>query len=78
MGLLITIVIFVSIMGMVTLIGLKFYIRPKEAIERVTGVSVEQRENMPAHPSLAFRQILQNSATCFRRVRKTSLLCSGG
>ena len=59
MGLLITIVIFVSIMGMVTLIGLKFYIRPKEAIERVTGVSVEQRENIPAHPSLAFRQILQ-------------------
>jgi tight adherence protein C len=59
MGLLITIVIFASIMGMVTLIGMKFYVRPKEAIERVAGVSVEQRDHMPAHPSLAFRQILQ-------------------
>jgi tight adherence protein C len=46
-------------MGMVTLIGMKFYIRPKEAIERVAGVGVEQREHMPAHPSLAFRQLLQ-------------------
>ncbi len=43
MGLLLTIVIFVAIMGMVTLIGMKFYIRPKEAIERVAGVAVEQR-----------------------------------
>jgi tight adherence protein C len=59
MGLLITIVIFASIMGMVTLIGMKFYIRPKEAIERVAGVSADQRDHMPAHPSLAFRQVLQ-------------------
>lgn len=59
MGLLLTVVIFVAIMGMVTLIGMKFYIRPKEAIERVAGVAVEQREHMPAHPSLAFRQLLQ-------------------
>jgi tight adherence protein C len=59
MGLLLTIVIFAAIMGMVTLIGMKFYIRPKEAIERVAGVGVEQREHMPAHPSLAFRQLLQ-------------------
>src|SRR6476661_2362696 len=59
MGLLLTVVIFAAIMGMVTLIGLKFYIRPKEAMERVAGLGVEQREHMPAHPSLAFRQILQ-------------------
>ena len=59
MGLLLTIVIFAAIMGMVTLIGMKFYIRPKEAIERVAGIGVEQREHMPAHPSLAFRQLLQ-------------------
>jgi tight adherence protein C len=59
MGLLLTVVIFAAIMGMVTLIGMKFYIRPKEAIERVAGVAVEQREHMPAHPSLAFRQLLQ-------------------
>ena len=59
MGLLLTIVIFAAVMGMVTLIGMKFYIRPKEAIERVAGIGVEQREHMPAHPSLAFRQLLQ-------------------
>jgi tight adherence protein C len=59
MGLLLTIVIFASIMAIVTLIGMKFYVRPKEAIERVAGVSVDQPDHMPAHPSLAFRQILQ-------------------
>jgi tight adherence protein C len=44
---------------MVTLIGMKFYIRPKEAIDRVAGTGVEPREHMPAQSSLAFRQVLQ-------------------
>ena len=47
MGLLLTDLMFVAIMAMVTLIGMKFYVRPKEAIERVAGVAVEQREHMP-------------------------------
>jgi tight adherence protein C len=59
MGLLITVVLFVAIMGLITAIGMKFYVRPKEAIERVAGVAVDHREHIPSHPSLAFRQLLQ-------------------
>ena len=38
MGLLLTFVLFVAITATVAIIGLKFYVRPKEAIERVAGV----------------------------------------
>lgn len=59
MSLLLTLLLFIVLMGTITAIGLKFYVRPKEAIERVAGVAVEQREHVPVHPSLAFRQLLQ-------------------
>jgi tight adherence protein C len=59
MGLLLTLLLFIAITATVATIGLKFYVRPKEAIERVAGVGVAQREHAPVHPSLAFRQLLQ-------------------
>lgn len=59
MGLLLTVLMFVVIMGTITAIGLKFYVRPKEAIDRVAGVAIDQREHIPTHPSLAFREVLQ-------------------
>jgi len=59
MELLLTLVLFVAITAMVAIIGLKFYVRPKEAIERVAGVAAAQRDHAPTHPSLAFRQLLQ-------------------
>ena len=45
-------------------IGLKFYVRPKEAIERVAGVAVDAARACPVHPSLAFRQLLQKIGRC--------------
>jgi tight adherence protein C len=58
MEILIAFVIFLVVMGTITAIGLKLYIRPKEAIERVAGTVVEHREYIPSHPSLAFRELL--------------------
>ena len=57
--LLVTILLFGLVMVVVTVVGLKFYVRPKEAMERVAGTVVDSRENIPDHPSLAFRQLLQ-------------------
>src|ERR1700749_1777016 len=38
--------------------GMKLYVKPKEAIERVVG-GIEQHENMPAHPSLALHDLIK-------------------
>jgi tight adherence protein C len=61
MGLLLTCLLFVVVMAAITAIGLKFYVRPKEAIERVAGIAgtMNQSEHIPSHPSIAFRQLLQ-------------------
>jgi tight adherence protein C len=59
MELAISFLLFVVIMGTMTAIGMKLYVRPKEAIERVTGTAVQHREYIPSHPSLVFRELLQ-------------------
>jgi tight adherence protein C len=42
-----------------TIAGVKFWVRPTEAIERVTGGGVrEEEEAAPVHPSLIFREML--------------------
>ena len=38
--------------------GMKLYVKPKEAIERVVG-GIEQHESMPAHPSLALHDLIK-------------------
>jgi tight adherence protein C len=57
--LILTIVLFALIMAVVTSIGMKFWVRPKEAMDRVAGSYVEQREYMPVHPSLVFHDLLK-------------------
>jgi tight adherence protein C len=59
MALVLALFLFILVMGVVTTIGLRLWVRPKEAMERVAGVSMEQREHMPAHPSLAMHDILR-------------------
>ncbi len=56
--LLLTILIFLSVVGGVTALGLKLYVRPKEALDRVAG-TFDPAENMPAHPSLAFHDLVK-------------------
>lgn len=50
--------LFLGIVIGFTVIGLRFWIKPKEAIERVSGVTLETHEQ-PAHPSLVFRDMLE-------------------
>src|SRR3954471_9003826 len=58
MFLLLTVVVFLSVVAGGAAIGLKMYVRPKEALERVTG-SFEAEQSMPAHPSLAFHDLVK-------------------
>lgn len=58
-SLILTIVVFVGIAAVVALAGLKLWVRPKEAMERVAGIGIESTEPAPAHPSLAFRDMLE-------------------
>jgi tight adherence protein C len=42
-----------------SLAGMKLYVRPKEALERVAGSNVEQVEIAPSHPSLVFHDLIK-------------------
>jgi len=59
MALLLTALIFVLISVAITAVGMRVWIKPKEAMERVSGVMLEQRDVSPTHPSLVFREILE-------------------
>jgi len=58
MFLLLTIAVFLSVVAGGAAIGLKLYVRPKEALERVTG-TFEAEQSMPSHPSLAFHDLIK-------------------
>jgi len=51
-------VLFIAITAVGTLLGQKLWAKPKEAIERVTSTEVEMAEEVPVHPSLVFRDLL--------------------
>jgi tight adherence protein C len=54
----ITLIVFVGLAVAVAAAGMKLYVRPKEAMERVVG-GIEQTENVPLHPSLAFHELIK-------------------
>jgi tight adherence protein C len=54
----ITMLVFLAIVGGATAFGMKLYVRPKEAMERVVG-AVDPSEPAPAHPSLAFHELIK-------------------
>ena len=58
LSLIISFLLFVGIVIGVTVLGLRLWVRPKEAIERVTATAVEMEEEAPTHPSLVFRDLL--------------------
>jgi tight adherence protein C len=51
-------VLFVAVMLAGAAVGMKLWVRPKEAMERVVG-NLESGDVMPAHPSLAFHEIIK-------------------
>jgi tight adherence protein C len=55
---LLTMLIFVGLAVLVAAVGMKLYVRPKEAMERVAG-SLEGGDHMPQHPSLALHDLIK-------------------
>ena len=51
--------IFILVAIAISTIGMRMWVQPKEAIERVTGVSMEIPEVAPKHPSLVFHELVQ-------------------
>lgn len=58
MPLLLSFLVFIAVVAVVTLVGMRLYVRPKEAMERVAG-GIDQTEHMPAHPSLAIYELIK-------------------
>ncbi|NWF82837.1 MAG: type II secretion system F family protein [Bryobacteraceae bacterium] len=58
MTLILTFVIFIVVAVGFALLITKTWLKPKEAIERVTGAGVQLEEESPTHPSLVFRDLL--------------------
>src|SRR5258708_29924197 len=54
----ITILVFIGLAVAVVFAGMRLYVRPKEAMERVVG-GIEQTDHSPAHPSLAFHDLIK-------------------
>ncbi|WP_321477647.1 type II secretion system F family protein [uncultured Paludibaculum sp.] len=63
MAMLLSFVVFLAVAIGIALLGLKLWLRPKEAIERVTGGGINPEEEMPTHPSLVFRDMLNRLGT---------------
>src|ERR1700722_15234143 len=51
-------IIFIAVVALVMLVGMKMYVRPKEAMERVAG-SLEANDQVPSHPSLAIYELIK-------------------
>lgn len=51
--------VFVLVTLVISLIGMRLWVRPKEAIERVAGPSLEGADIAPAHPSLVFHDLVK-------------------
>src|SRR5580698_1617004 len=50
---------FVILAGGLSLLGMKLWVKPKEAMERVAGTGVSHQEAAPRHPSLVFHDIVK-------------------
>ena len=59
MNFLVPLVIFLAIAIAGAMIGMKLWVRPKEAIERVTGTGPVEQEYVPVHPSLVFHELVK-------------------
>ena len=63
MPLALSVLLFALIMGAVTMAGLRLWVRPKQAMDRVAGISVAAETSAPVHPSLIFRDLLNRLGT---------------
>ena len=59
MTILATAILFVLLVLGLSLVGMRFYVRPNEALERIAGGGIEAAEEAPKHPSLAFHDLVR-------------------
>jgi tight adherence protein C len=59
MPLLIAFVVFLAVAVAIAAAGLRLWVRPNEAIERVTGMETLTDERIPVHPSLIFHDLIK-------------------
>lgn len=59
MPLLIAFLVFLTVAVAVAAAGLKMWVRPNEAIERVTGMETMVNDRIPVHPSLVFHDLIK-------------------
>jgi tight adherence protein C len=58
MELWVTVLLFATLVGLMTLVGVRMWARPKAVLDRVAQTALEARQT-PPHPSLAFRDLLR-------------------
>ena len=58
MAILFSCLVFLALAVLLSLGGMKMYVRPREAMERVAGNLAEHNEAAPTHPSLVFRDMM--------------------
>ncbi|MCW5979368.1 MAG: type II secretion system F family protein [Bryobacteraceae bacterium] len=63
MDLVLAIVLFVLLALTMSLVGVKLWVRPKEAIDRVTGATLAAQDEAAPHPSLMFQEIVKKLGT---------------
>jgi tight adherence protein C len=54
---LLTVLLFCAVVAVASSVGMRVYVRPKEALERVAGGLAN--EQTPSHPSLAFHEVVK-------------------
>ena len=59
MAFLFSFVIFLLFAAGLSFAGVKMYVKPKEAIERVAGTGMSVHDATPVHPSLLFRELVK-------------------
>lgn len=63
MTFLLSVVLFFLLAITLSLVGIKLWVRPKEAIDRVTGATLASQEEAPTHPSLMFQEMVTRLGT---------------
>lgn len=59
MPLLIAFLVFLTVAVMMAVAGLKLWVRPKEAFDRISGMEASAPVRIPIHPSLVFHELIK-------------------
>src|ERR1700687_2331884 len=55
--------IFIAFAAGISFAGMKLYVKPKEAMERVAGAGLDSHDSSPAPPSLVFHDLVKRLGT---------------